>query len=94
MFFTLGSVRGQLIVDKNKGNHQETKKGFMDGNLVGTVYYNFGEVGDWQNEPSRSGVWPKGTNHTYVDGVAMIVQAEAYAPDPGESVEQARVPSP
>jgi len=23
-----------------------------------------------------SGVWPKGTNHTYVDGVAIIVQAE------------------
>ncbi len=82
---TLGSVRGQLIVDKNKGNHQETKKGFMDGNLVGTVYYNFGEVADWQNEPSRSGVWPKGTNHTYVDGVAMIVQAEATVPDPANS---------
>ena len=54
----------------------------MDGNLVGTVYYNFGEVADWQNEPTRSGVWPKGTNHTYVDGVAMIVQAETQAPDP------------
>ena len=73
---------GQFIVDKTKGNHGETKKGYMDGNLVGTVYYNFGEVADWQNEPTRSGVWPKGTNHTYVDGVAMIVQAETSAPDP------------
>jgi len=80
--FTLGSVRGQIIVDRNKGNYQESKKGFMDGNLVGTVYYNFGQVADWKNEPSRSGVWPKGTNHTYVDGVAMIVQAEASAPNP------------
>ena len=52
----------------------------MDGNLAATVYYNFGEVADWLNEPSRSGVWPKGTNHTYVDGVAMIVQAEAQDP--------------
>ena len=25
----------------------------MDGNLVGTVYYNFGEVADWQNEPTQ-----------------------------------------
>jgi hypothetical protein len=75
-------LHGQVIIDKNKGNHQETKKGYMDGNLVGTVYYNFGEVADWQNEPTRSGVWPKGTNHTYVDGVAMIVQAEVQAPDP------------
>lgn len=70
----------QRLVDTNKGDHNETKKGFMDGNLVSTVYYNFGEVADWQNEPSRSGVWPKGTNHTYVDGVAIIVQAETVDP--------------
>ena len=70
----------QRIVDKNKGDHNQTKKGFMDGNLAATVYYNFGEIGDWLNEPSRSGVWPKGTNHTYVDGVAIIVQAQATDP--------------
>ena len=70
----------QRVVDKHKGDHNETRKGVMDGNLVSTVYYNFGEVADWQNEPSRSGVWPKGTNHTYVDGVAIIVQAEATDP--------------
>ncbi len=74
------SVPAQRLVDKNKGTHFETKKGFMDGNLVGTVYYNFGEIGDWLNEPSRSGVWPKGTNHTYVDGVAVIVQSETQDP--------------
>jgi hypothetical protein len=74
------SADGQQIVDKNKGNHNETRKGYMDGNLVGTCYYNFGEVADWQNDPTHSGVWPKGTNHTYVDGVAIIVQAET--PDP------------
>lgn len=70
-------ISAQRLVDKNKGNHNNTKKGYMDGNLVGTVYYNFGEIADWENEPSRSGVWPKGTNHTYIDGVAIIVQAEA-----------------
>jgi hypothetical protein len=70
----------QQIVDKNKGNHNETKRGYMDGNLVGTVYYNFGEIADWQNDPTRSGVWPKGTNHTYIDGVAVIVQAETKDP--------------
>jgi hypothetical protein len=70
----------QRVVDKNKGDHNQTRKGFMDGNLAATVYYNFGEIADWQNEPTRSGVWPKGTNHTYVDGVAIIVQAEAKDP--------------
>ena len=73
-------VSGQRIVDKTKGDHNATKKGWMDGNLVGTVYYNFGEIADWENEPERSGVWPIGTNHTYVDGIAVIVQAEATDP--------------
>ena len=70
----------QRIVDKNKGDHNQTKKGFMDGNLAATVYYNFGEIADFKNEANLSGVWPKGTNHTYVDGVAIIVQAETKDP--------------
>lgn len=49
----------QARVDKNKGDHNQTRKGFMDGNLAATVYYNFGQIADWENEPSRSGVWPK-----------------------------------
>ncbi len=79
LFTTL--LCGQTIVDKNKGDHNQTRKGFMDGNLAATVYYNFGEIADWENEATRSGVWPKGTNHTYVDGVAVIVQAEAKDPN-------------
>ena len=80
IFFLSSQLFSQTIVDWNKGDHNQTRKGFMDGNLVSTVYYNYGEIADWQNEPSRSGVWPKGTNHTYVDGVAIIVQAEATDP--------------
>src|SRR4030065_1119918 len=76
-FINSDLIFSQRIIDKNKGDHNQTRKGFMDGNLAATVYYNFGEVADWLNEPSRRGVWPKGTNHTYVDGVAIIVQAEA-----------------
>lgn len=77
---TASTTYAQRIVDTNKGNHNETKRGFMDGNLVGTVYYNFGEIADWQNDAKESGVWPKGTNHTYVDGVAIIVQSETKDP--------------
>ena len=73
---SIDSVSAQQLVDKNKGNYQNTKMGIMDGNLVQTVFYNFGEIADWQNQPTLSGVWPKGTNHTYVDGVAVIVQSE------------------
>ena len=74
-------LSAQQLIDKNKGNYNETKHGLMDGNLVSTVYYNFGEIGDWLNFPAQSGVWPKGTNHTYVDGVAVIVQAETKDPN-------------
>jgi hypothetical protein len=80
VMFCSVTLFAQSIVDKNKGDHNQTRKGFMDGNLAATVYYNFGEIADWQNEPSRSGVWPKGTNHTYVDGVAITVQAETKDP--------------
>lgn len=78
---TCVNIFAQRVVDKNKGDHNNTKKGIMDGNLVSTVYYNFGEIADWLNEPTRSGVWPKGTNHTYLDGVAIIVQAETQTPN-------------
>jgi len=71
------NISAQQLVDKNKGNYLNNKMGIMDGNLVQTVFYNMGEIADWQNQASLSGVWPKGTNHTYVDGVAVIVQAEA-----------------
>jgi len=81
LFSTLSFSQTHGVIDENKGNHNFTKMGFMDGNLVGTVYYNFGEIADWKNQSSLSGVWPKGTNHTYVDGVAVIVQAEATAPN-------------
>ncbi|HEX2868282.1 MAG TPA: hypothetical protein VHO03_14650 [Ignavibacteriales bacterium] len=74
------STTAQRLVDKSKGSHFYSKKGYMDGNLVQTVYYNFGEVADWLNDPTLSGVWPKGSGHTYVDGVAVIVQAEAQDP--------------
>ena len=70
----------QQVVDTSKGNHNWTKLGLMDGNLVETCFYNFGEIADWKNEATLSGVWPKGTNHTYIDGVAVVVQAEAHDP--------------
>jgi hypothetical protein len=76
VMLALSTAASQTVVDKNKGSVDEIRHAVMDGNLVGTVYYNFGEVADWQNWPTISGVWPKGTNHTYVDGVAVIVQAE------------------
>ena len=74
-------VLAQRVVDKNKGNHNNTKTGYMDGNLVETIYLNFGEIADWQNnQQGANGAWPKGSGHLYIDGVAIIVQAETQDP--------------
>lgn len=64
----------QYFIDPNKGNIVYTKKGILDGNLVRTLFYNHGEIAYHSNHPS--GEWPKGTGHEYLDGVAVIVQAE------------------
>ncbi len=53
------------------GNPQFKKKGIMDGNLVRTLYFNQAEVGHWPDQPS--GEWPKGTGHSYLDGVCLMV---------------------
>ncbi len=64
----------QRIPDKNVGDRKNTREGIMDGNLVRTLFKNHGEVSNWPNQPS--GEWPKGSGHSYVDGVPVIVQVE------------------
>ncbi len=46
--------------------------------LVRTLYYNNGEVGQWPFQPS--GEWPKGTGHSYLDGVAVLIASQKLAP--------------
>ena len=67
-------LSAQKFIDPNQGNVNYTKKGIMDGNMVRTIFLNQGEVAHWPDQPS--GEWPKGTGHSYIDGVAVIVQAE------------------
>jgi hypothetical protein len=74
MFVAASSNAQQYFIDPNKGNIVYTKKGIMDGNLVRTIFFNHGEIAHYPDSPS--GEWPKGTGHTYVDGISVIVQAE------------------
>ena len=62
-----------LIADNAKGDVKYTQWGKMDGNAVRTLYSNHAEVANWPEQPS--GEWPKGTGHSYVDGVATIISA-------------------
>ncbi len=74
LFLAASSARSQVILDMNKGNILYTKQGIMDGNLVRTLFFNYGMIADWPYQPS--GEWPKGSGHSYVDGVALIAQTE------------------
>lgn len=56
------------------GNVQYRREGTMDGNLVRTLFYNNGEVGQWPFSPS--GEWPKGSGHNYLDGVCVLITSE------------------
>ncbi len=66
-----------FAVRPQHGLPSETKSSILSGNNVEVVYYNMGEFGDWMNQPVVSFVWPKGSEHTYIDGTAFIVQARA-----------------
>jgi hypothetical protein len=69
------AVHSQREPDPRVGNTENRRLGIMDGNLVRTIFLNWGEIAHWPDSPS--GEWPKGTGHQYVDGVALVVQASA-----------------
>ncbi len=69
------SVFAQNTVSPDlRGNRNFRKQGTHNGNLVETIFYNFGEVAWWGRMPS--GVWPKGSEHSYMDGITPIVVTE------------------
>jgi len=57
-----------------RGNREWRRRGIMNGNLVRTIYFNHAQVANWPDQPS--GEWPKGSGHSYLDGVASWVAAE------------------
>ncbi len=59
--------------DPNQGDVRWTQWGVLDGNTVRTLYSNHAEIARWPDQPS--GEWPKGSGHSYVDGVATIISA-------------------
>ena len=64
----------QAYRNEPKGEYQFRRQGTMDGNLIRTLYFTNGEVGQWPYSPSLE--WPKGSGHQYLDGVSVLVAAE------------------
>ncbi len=56
------------------GSNQWTQWGVMDGNRVRTLFANHGEIARYPDQPS--GEWPKGSGHSYIDGIAFIVSTK------------------
>lgn len=75
-----GQITPEVQAYRNEpyGDIKNRREGIMDGNQVRTLFYNNGEVGQWPFQPS--GEWPKGTGHSYLDGVCVLVASEVTAP--------------
>ena len=65
----------QRIPDPNLGDPLLTQWGTLDGNRVRTLYANHGEIARYPDQPSAE--WPKGSGHSYIDGIAFVVSAAA-----------------
>jgi hypothetical protein len=77
-------AKTQAYRNDERGNVQYRKEGTMDGNRITTLFNNDGEVGHWPFQPSA--VWPKGTDHSYLDGVALLIAAKFVAPGNGKVI--------
>jgi hypothetical protein len=85
MLYAQVTPQTQRYRDDELGTIQFRREGIMDGNLIRTLFYNNGEVGQWPFQPS--GEWPKGTGHTYLDGVAVLISTtEVTAPGNGQII--------
>jgi hypothetical protein len=74
MFLSLNVFAQINVPQQERGDRKYRKEAVHNGNLVETLFYNFGEVAWWGREPS--GVWPKGSRHSYMDGITPIVAAQ------------------
>lgn len=82
--FSQVTQQTQLYREEPKGNIQYRREGVMDGNQIRTLFYNNGEVGQWPYQPS--GEWPKGSGHSYLDGVCVLIASEVTAPGNGQTI--------
>ena len=74
IFYAIPVIAQIKVPPEMRGNRKYRKQGLHNGNLVETLFWNFGEVAWWGRQPS--GVWPKGSGHSYMDGITPLVVAE------------------
>ena len=57
---------------------EHRKEGIHDGNNILTIFFNYGCIGNWFADSDRlsSGIWPKGSGHSYFAEFTPFVGAE------------------
>ena len=60
------------------GNYSYRRQGIMVGNRINTIFFNYGEIGYWEDYPSVE--WPAGTGHNYLDGTAVLIATRVTTP--------------
>ncbi len=68
----------QRYRNDNHGNYANRRMGTMVGNRINTIFFNYGEIGYWEDFPTVE--WPAGSGHNYLDGYTFMVAAEVTAP--------------
>jgi len=67
---------GKGVLLKSRGR-EHRKKGIHDGNKILTVFYNFGGIGNGTVTPRvESGIYPKGSGHSYIYEFTPVVGSE------------------
>ncbi|MFZ5515982.1 MAG: hypothetical protein ACOY90_05060 [Candidatus Zhuqueibacterota bacterium] len=63
--------------------HEHRKQGIHDGNNILTIYFNYGDIGNWWGDSNRlqSGIFPKSSGHSYFAEFTPIVGAEVLDAD-------------
>lgn len=65
---------------KKPFGHEHRKEGIHDGNNILTIFFNYGDIGNWWGDSNRlqSGIFPKGSGHSYFAEFTPIVGAEVH----------------
>jgi hypothetical protein len=71
----------QRYRDEPRGSWEFQLKGKLEGNNVSCRFFNTGEVEHWPDDPRME--WPKGSRHTYLDGLTIVVGARVDLPGGG-----------
>jgi hypothetical protein len=83
------SLEQTLLYRSDKlGNREAKREGTLNGNLVRTLFYNNGQVGNWVSSgyPGPSMEWPKGTQHNHTDGCTPVISTRTKAPGNNQTI--------